>query len=146
MSTQTRVPAGVTTGGQFAATTRPEAAVDLAGTPARVHDGEVDAAEMAARRQALVEDCLSADSQGIGYRFEVEDLAEGVAYAIDPDAAGEPRETLLAAARETITAAAAGGRAWACAGEPGPLQHWSDDADAIVDEALDAAWRVHRTR
>lgn len=133
MSEQTRVPAGVTTGGRFATSARREAEVALLpGAP-----------EMAARRQALVEDTLVADSEGIGHRFEAADLADGVVHAIDPSATGGRRNALLQAARESIDAAVAGGSAWACAGEPGPLQHWSDDADTIIDAALDATRRAN---
>jgi hypothetical protein len=133
MSEQTRVPAGVTTGGRFATSARGEAEVTLF----------PDAAEMAARRQALVEDTLSADGEGIGHRFEVADLAAGVVHAIDPSAAGDRRAALMQAARESIDAAVAAGSAWACAGEPGPLQHWSDDAEAIIDAALDVTRRAN---
>ena len=75
MSVSTRVPPGVSTGGQFAAPARDEAVVGLAAAGRRAHDGLVDAEERAARCRAIEVECLVADGQGIGHRFEVEDLA-----------------------------------------------------------------------
>lgn len=181
MSAQSRLPAGASTGGQFATRARNEADVALtssckkeaakidgaeaatchaarthaattapaarmAGALEQTHDGHMDAQELATRRKALVEEALHPDREGVGHRFEVDDLADGVAHVIDPGASDIRRDALLQAARASIGAAVTGGHAWACTGEPGPLQHWTDEADTIVDTALDATWNASHNR
>lgn len=130
MSTQTRQPAGVPTGGQFAASTRTEPAVALTG----------DAREAVVDR--MVADLLETgavhpDSQGIGVHIELDDAA-GVAAASAlglPDDQ-DPDEASVGVARDVVRDAIApdpAAKFWT-----GQDTYWTDDLHGLCGQIADA--------
>lgn len=137
MSTQTRQPAGAPTGGQFAATIRPEGTTTLTGTDRdALTDRMVD---------ALVSDrFVTPDSQDIGYSLNDVDEVATVTAATALDLADDehPSQESVAAARAVIVDTLTPdpeAKFWT-----GTDMYWTDDLHGLCGRIADAVQAQRR--